>query len=296
MSLLNSSGSIPFLVLTAIFLFVSPVIFVGIVTMYGNLKQKISNELSVHVTRIVNDLDNTLEIENIYSSGKSTLGNMLLGRVHNNDPFNTSADMVKTVTIEDAQYSIVDTPRVFNDQTPSEYIIVEIFRYCLRCVYGIKAILIIFGIVNNVSYIIELNNKTTRILLIISFTKATWYTSEQHKTLEIIQEFFRNEALRDYIIIVFSKPTKNQMRNPNEMQRAWNRDFTSFIEVMNNHWIKYLIANIPGTYFSERFNEVRELYKLNLHQRQEEERLAERQRIENEQNIRIREAERIYQA
>ena len=38
--------------------------------MYGDLKQKISNELSARVTRIVNDLDtknNTPEIENIFS-------------------------------------------------------------------------------------------------------------------------------------------------------------------------------------------------------------------------------------
>ncbi|CAB4375511.1 unnamed protein product [Rhizophagus irregularis] len=56
LSLLDSSGSIPFLVLTAVFLFISPAIFVGIVTMYGNLKQKISNELSAHVIKILIDL------------------------------------------------------------------------------------------------------------------------------------------------------------------------------------------------------------------------------------------------
>ena len=70
LALLNSSGAMPFLVLTAIFLFISPAIFVGIVTMWSNLKQKISDELSARVTRIVNDLDtknNTPEIENIFS-------------------------------------------------------------------------------------------------------------------------------------------------------------------------------------------------------------------------------------
>ncbi|PKK57751.1 hypothetical protein RhiirC2_797488 [Rhizophagus irregularis] len=42
----------------------------GIATMWSNLKQKISDELSAHVTRIVNDLDtknNTSEIESIFS-------------------------------------------------------------------------------------------------------------------------------------------------------------------------------------------------------------------------------------
>ena len=70
LSLLNSSGVMPFLTLTAVFLFIGPAIFVGIVTMWSNLKQKISDELSACVTRIVNDLDtknNTPEIENIFS-------------------------------------------------------------------------------------------------------------------------------------------------------------------------------------------------------------------------------------
>src|SRR5947199_8462012 len=70
LSLLNSSGVMPFLTLTAVFLFIGPAIFVGIVTMWSNLKQKISDELSARVTRIVNDLDtknNTPEIENTFS-------------------------------------------------------------------------------------------------------------------------------------------------------------------------------------------------------------------------------------
>ena len=60
----------PFLTLTAVFLFIGPVLFIGIATMWSNLKQKISDELSARVTRIVNDLDtknNTPEIENIFS-------------------------------------------------------------------------------------------------------------------------------------------------------------------------------------------------------------------------------------
>src|SRR6266496_1872677 len=62
--LLNSSGVMPFLILTAVFLFIGPVLFIGIATMWSNLKQKISDELSACVTKIVNDFDtknNTLE-------------------------------------------------------------------------------------------------------------------------------------------------------------------------------------------------------------------------------------------
>jgi len=57
LSLLNSLEVMPFLTLTAVFLFIGPAIFVEIVTMWSNLKQKISDELSTRVTRIVNDLD-----------------------------------------------------------------------------------------------------------------------------------------------------------------------------------------------------------------------------------------------
>src|SRR3954454_7558724 len=70
LSLLNSLGVMPFLTLTAVFLFIGPVLFIGIATIWSNLKQKISDELSARVTRIVNDLDtknNTPEIENIFS-------------------------------------------------------------------------------------------------------------------------------------------------------------------------------------------------------------------------------------
>src|SRR6266498_775381 len=70
LSLLNSSGIMPFLTLTGVFLFIGPVLFIGIATMWSNLKQKISDELSARVTRIINDLDtknNTPEIENIFN-------------------------------------------------------------------------------------------------------------------------------------------------------------------------------------------------------------------------------------
>src|SRR2546430_573721 len=57
LSLLNSSGVMPFLTLTAVFLFIGPVLIIGIATMWSNLKQKISDELSARVTKIDNDLD-----------------------------------------------------------------------------------------------------------------------------------------------------------------------------------------------------------------------------------------------
>src|ERR1043166_430170 len=84
LALLNSSGAMPFLVLTSIFLFISPAIFVGIVTMWSNFKQKISDELSARITRIVNDLDtknNTSEIENIFSKLTTEINSKIANEV-----------------------------------------------------------------------------------------------------------------------------------------------------------------------------------------------------------------------
>src|ERR1051325_6216618 len=56
LSLLNSSGVMPFLTLTAVFLFIGPVLIIGIATMWSNLKQKISDDLSARVIKILIDL------------------------------------------------------------------------------------------------------------------------------------------------------------------------------------------------------------------------------------------------
>jgi len=52
LTLFNSSGSMPFLALTAVFSFVISAIFMGIVTMWMILKQKISDELSARDIKI----------------------------------------------------------------------------------------------------------------------------------------------------------------------------------------------------------------------------------------------------
>src|SRR4051794_31901097 len=90
LSLLNSSGVMPFLTLTAVFLFIGPVLIMGIATMWSNLKQKISDELSARVTRIVNDLDTknnklTAEIAKINSrdAGYASEAQKILSMVNN---------------------------------------------------------------------------------------------------------------------------------------------------------------------------------------------------------------------
>ena len=61
LALFNSSGSMPFLALTAFFLLIGPVLFMGITTIWSNIKQKVSDELYARAIEI-DDLD-TPEIE-----------------------------------------------------------------------------------------------------------------------------------------------------------------------------------------------------------------------------------------
>ena len=66
LSLLNSSGIMPFLTLTAVFLFIGPVLFMGITTIWSNIKQKVSDELYARAIEIVDYLD-TPEIEKTFT-------------------------------------------------------------------------------------------------------------------------------------------------------------------------------------------------------------------------------------
>jgi hypothetical protein len=156
--------------------------------------------------------------------------------------------------------------------------------------YGIKAILFVF--------------ETTRL------------SPEQRETLEVMRNFLRNNRLRNYAITVFSKPTKSQMMDPDEMQHAWNITFTDFIGTLDYRWgispnsdyfdpnhrihrnllgrIKWNIARISGVYTTERYEEIRQLCEADQRLREDEEDLAERERMENEQNIGTDEARRIY--
>ena len=77
----------PFLTLTAVFLFIGPVLIIGIATMWSNLKQKISDELSARVTRIVNDLDtkNYTKITNELSARLSEVNSSFTAELGKNN-------------------------------------------------------------------------------------------------------------------------------------------------------------------------------------------------------------------
>ncbi|RHZ87722.1 hypothetical protein Glove_31g36 [Diversispora epigaea] len=185
---------------------------------------------------------------------------MLLGNPHNNGPFETSAGMnavttrcqEETIVIDGTRYSIIDTPGIFDSQTSNDDVFEKISRLILRCIYGIKAILIVF--------------------------ELTRFSPEQRNTLIAMQNFFGNDTLRNYAIIVLSKPTKDQMINPDDIPHTWNASFIDFIQTLNNRWgispnsdyfnsnhqihrdqldrIKYFIARTPGVYMTEEFRQM----------------------------------------
>ncbi|RGB22116.1 hypothetical protein C1646_776614 [Rhizophagus diaphanus] len=94
LSLLNSSGVMPFLTLTAVFLFIGPVLIMGIATMWSNLKQKISDELSAHIIKILINLD---VLNNIPEIRKRSLHDQIFTEL--NDKFDTCiSDINSTFT------------------------------------------------------------------------------------------------------------------------------------------------------------------------------------------------------
>src|SRR3954447_27056036 len=78
LTLFNSSGSMPFLALTAIFSFVISAIFMGIVTMWMILKQKISDEISAHDIKF--NMSITVEVTKIKNEINTKIANDLSSR------------------------------------------------------------------------------------------------------------------------------------------------------------------------------------------------------------------------
>ncbi|PKY31643.1 hypothetical protein RhiirB3_449347 [Rhizophagus irregularis] len=125
-----------------------------------------------------------------------------------------------------------------------------------------------------VSYICLANNETTfnfTLFYLIYFTEATWLIHEQLKTLKLMKNFFENDALREYAIVVLSRPNSSQMDNPEKMKFYLNE-------------IKRLIALIPGVYASEKATEIWQQYIANVCQVQEDKKAAKKEYEENLQN------------
>ena len=84
LTLFNSLGSMPFLALFAVFLFIISAILIGIVTIWQFFQQKISNEISAHITKISDDISaHTTKIANDLSAHDTQTFNAELGKIYN---------------------------------------------------------------------------------------------------------------------------------------------------------------------------------------------------------------------
>ncbi|CAG8630264.1 1084_t:CDS:2, partial [Acaulospora morrowiae] len=215
-------------------------------------------------------------------SGKSTLGNCLLGKAHNDGPFYTSASMesvtdeccVATTLINNTIYDVVDTPGIFDTQQNIDETLKKIAKAVNKSDHGVKAILVVF--------------------------EAYRFTNEQKEVLSRIRDFLGKDAT-NHIIAVFSHANKRQTECKEEMKKAWNKPVQSFIQNVGNRWgispnpdiflpndpvygarlmeIKELINDIQGVYATERLEKnLREQEKDRL--RKEEEDRRERSEYE----------------
>ncbi|CAB4444392.1 unnamed protein product [Rhizophagus irregularis] len=85
-------------------------------------------------------------------SGRSTLGNLLLGTYEDEEPTFKFSDSFSAITqnssiariqIGNENYNIIDTPGIFNTDNPNEVVLKKIAQTIQKCAYGIKAILFV---------------------------------------------------------------------------------------------------------------------------------------------------------
>ncbi|GES76270.1 hypothetical protein GLOIN_2v1579392 [Rhizophagus clarus] len=124
-------------------------------------------------------------------AGKSTLGNLLLGRNEFvvSDSAESSTQMCQTalIKINDKTFNIVDTPGIFDTGKTNQEILKETSQAILQCVYGIQAIIFVM--------------------------EATRFTKEQKDTIDQIIKFLGQDSL-NHMIAVFSKCRKASTIDP----------------------------------------------------------------------------------
>ncbi|CAI2177466.1 20100_t:CDS:10 [Funneliformis geosporum] len=158
-----------------------------------------------------------------------------------------------TYKIGENIYNIVDTPGFFDTSRPNEEIIEEIVRTVKKCIYGIKAILFLFG-------------------------NAIRVTDVERNLMNGTLTLFGEESLL-HMITVFSRRDKDQTENPENFEKSWNDDVRRFVNSMGYRWaispspdifgprtqmhkqhlekLEKLIVSLNGEYTNEMLEELR---------------------------------------
>ncbi|RUS18257.1 AIG1 family-domain-containing protein [Endogone sp. FLAS-F59071] len=205
-------------------------------------------------------------------SGKSTLGNYLLGRENVFEASNDATSVTKVAkaeqfTIGRRVFNLVDTPGVFDTVNPSHETREEISRVIAECAYDIQALI----------FVVE----------------AGRFTQEQANVVEEIKEFLGAESVK-YMIIVFTKCNKKQTLSED---LKFNDKLQQLVNETENRWViapnaeifdpesdtfrknidklKSMITGMKAPYTIALFRRIREAREAELkRQKQEREREA----------------------
>ncbi|CAB4392969.1 unnamed protein product [Rhizophagus irregularis] len=232
-------------------------------------------------------------------SGKSTLGNLLLGTYEDEKPTFKFSDSFSAVTqnssiariqIGNENYNIIDTPGIFDTDNPNEVVLEKIARTIQKCAYGIKAIL----------FVIE----------------AKRFTIEQKEMVDRIKLFLGDGSLQ-YMISVFSHCSRKQTEDPEYFRKfSWNPEMKAFVNSMGNRWaispnpenyppnnpvrkqrlgdLQNHIVSIDGKYTNELFEKVRKEQEENERKTREEEVKRQKEYDENKRREGEAIARKIY--
>ncbi|PKY29397.1 hypothetical protein RhiirB3_483566 [Rhizophagus irregularis] len=232
-------------------------------------------------------------------SGRSTLGNLLLGTYEDEEPTFKFSDSFSAITqnssiariqIGNENYNIIDTPGIFNTDNPNKVVLEKIARTIQKCAYGIKAIL----------FVIE----------------AKRFTIEQKEMVDRIKLFLGDGSLQ-YMISVFSHCSRKQTEDLEYFKKfSWNPEMKAFVNSMGNRWaispnpeiyppnnpvrkqrlgdLQNHIVSIDGKYTNEFFEKVRKEQEENERKTREEEVKRQKEYDENKRREGEAIARKIY--
>ncbi|RGB33869.1 AIG1 family-domain-containing protein [Rhizophagus diaphanus] len=147
-------------------------------------------------------------------SGKSTLGNLLLGRdeffVSDSTISSTKECQMASAIINEKMFTIIDTPGIFRTDKTNQKITRDMEQVISQCRYGIQAIIVVI--------------------------EATRFTKEQRDTIDQIIEFLGKKSLNN-MIAVFTKCKKAPTIDPDLLFNSLVPEQKEFLSQFDNRFI-----------------------------------------------------------
>ncbi|RUS15822.1 AIG1 family-domain-containing protein [Endogone sp. FLAS-F59071] len=206
-------------------------------------------------------------------SGKSTLGNMLLGSDGDNGPFYTSNDFdsvskdieLADLVIGDSKFKLIDTPGIFDTAKPDNIIFQSMSRLISESVHGIQAI-----------------------IFVVEFGR---FTQEQESVIIKIKEFLGEESLQ-HMIFALTKCNRKQTLDRDSLFNNLVPSLRSAIDETDGRWIvspnldifapdsevvvealsrlKSMIVKMPKPYTIESFERLQQEFEAEVRRHQKD--------------------------